>query len=52
MCLYPYESIAIEVSRPTLFIELRPSMKPDGIAPPVLVGVAVGDIATLIVKLN
>ena len=27
-------------------------MKPDGIAPPVLVGVNGGDIATLIVKLN
>jgi len=47
--LYPFESIAIELCWPTLFVE---SIIPDGIAPPVLVGVAVGDMTALIVKSN
>jgi len=47
--LYPFESNAIEVCRPTLPVE---SIMPDGIAPPVLVGVADGDIAVLLVKTN
>ena len=49
MCLYPFESIAIEVCLPTSPVE---SKIPDGIAPPVLVGVAVGDIAVPFVKTN
>ncbi len=47
--MYPFESIAIEVYWPTLPVE---SIMPDGIAPPVLVGVAVGDMAVLLVKTN
>ncbi len=49
MCLYPFESIAIDRYRPTSPVE---SIMPDGIAPPVLVGVAVGDMAVLLVKTN
>ena len=45
----PFESMAIEVYSPTLPFE---SIAPDGIAPPELVGIAVGDIAVLLVKTN
>ena len=43
------ESIAIEENWPTAFVE---STMPDGIVPPVLVGVAVGDIAVLLLRTN
>ena len=49
MCLWPFESKAMEVVNPTLPVE---SMTVDGIAPPELVGVAVGDIAVLLVNTN
>ena len=49
MCLYPFESIAIEEYCPT---SPELSMIPDGIAPPALVGVAVGDIAVLLLRTN
>ena len=45
----PFESTAIDDSRPTYADE---SMMPDGTAPPALVGVAVGDMAVLLVKTN
>ena len=45
----PFESMAMEEYSPTLPFE---SIAPDGIAPPELVGIAVGDIAVLLVKTN
>ena len=45
----PFESKAMEEVAPTLPLE---SIVPDGIAPPELVGVAVGDMAVLLVKTN
>ena len=42
MCLFPFESMAMEEYAPTLPFE---SMTVDEIAPPALVGVAVGDMA-------
>ena len=49
MWVKPFESTAIDDSRPTYADE---SMIPDGIAPPALVGVAVGDMAVLLVRTN
>ena len=49
MCLYPFESMAMELYHPTEPVE---SMTVDGIAPPTLAGVAVGDIATSLVNSN
>ena len=51
MCLYPYESMAMDEYCPT---SLPPpiSIILDGTAPPELVGVAVGDIATSLVNSN
>ena len=45
----PFESMAMDVNSPTMPFE---SIMPDGIAPPELVGVAVGDMAVLLVKTN
>ena len=45
----PFESMAMDVYSPTLPFESR---MPDGIAPPELVGVAVGDMAVLLVNTN
>ena len=45
----PFESMAMDVYSPTLPFESR---MPDGIAPPEFVGVAVGDMAVLLVKTN
>ena len=47
--MYPYESMAMDEYSPTLPVE---SITVDGIAPPTLAGVAVGDIATSLVKTN
>ena len=47
--MYPYESMAMDEYSPTLPCE---SITVDGIAPPTLAGVAVGDIATSLVKTN
>ena len=45
----PFESMAMEVCSPTSPVE---STIPGGIAPPELVGVAVGDMAVLLVNTN
>ena len=45
----PFESMAMDVYSPTSPFE---SITPDGIAPPELVGVAVGDMAVLLVRTN
>ena len=47
MCLYPLESMAMEVCVPTLPVE---SIIPDGIKPPELVDVEVGDMIELLVN--
>ena len=47
--MYPYESMAMDEYSPTLPVE---SITVDGIAPPTLAGVAVGDIATSLVNSN
>ena len=48
MCLKPKESTAIEVYE----APMPEATTADGIAPPVLVGIAVGDIAVSLVNSN
>ena len=49
--MYPYESMAMDECFPTVFAPPI-SIILDGIAPPELVGVAVGDMAVLLVRTN
>ena len=48
MCVFPFESIAIEEYLP----DDSESMTREGIGPPELVGIAFGDIAVLLMRLN
>ena len=54
--MYPFESIAIDVSLDIPQVVYEPteptSMIREGIGPPELVGIALGDITLLFVKLN